>query len=148
MRISRYNHEGYFDPTPFDAYKGIGDRTAAETGVVGNSHGFRPIVYICSPFAGDTEANLFRARRYCRFAVQKGFIPIAAHLFFPQFLDDDDPDQRALGLFMARVLLTKCQEVWVFGEEITSGMAMEITKARRRQMPIRYFTTECEEVRA
>jgi hypothetical protein len=49
---------------------------------------FRPIVYICSPYSGDVEGNVDAARRYSRFAVDKGYIPIAPHLLFPQFLDD------------------------------------------------------------
>ena len=64
----------------------------------------RPIVYICSPYAGDVKANILNARRYCRFAVQKDCIPIASHLFFPQFMDDNDAKQRDLGLYMATVL--------------------------------------------
>ena len=30
--------------------------------------GFRPIVFICSPYAGDVKANAANARAYCRFA--------------------------------------------------------------------------------
>ena len=46
---------------------------------------FRPIVYVCSPYVGDTEKNTANVRRYCRFVVDKGSIPLAPHLFFPQF---------------------------------------------------------------
>ena len=45
------------------------------------------------------------------------------------------------------VLLSKCAELWVFGEKITSGMSIEIEKARRKGQLIRYFTETCEEVR-
>lgn len=37
---------------------------------------FRPVVYICSPLAGDVERNQEKARTYCRFAVDSGCIPI------------------------------------------------------------------------
>ena len=80
--------------------------------------------------------------------MKKDCIPLAAHLFFPQFLDDNDAKQRDLGLYMANVLLTKCSEVWVFGRRISSGMAAEIYKAETRGMPIRYFTEEMEEVKS
>jgi hypothetical protein len=33
-----------------------------------------------------------------------------------------------------------------FGERISEGMALEIAKAKRRGMPIRYFNHKCEEV--
>ena len=35
---------------------------------------------------------------------------------------------------------------WVFGSTISKGMAAEIEKAEKRDMPIRYFTEQCEEV--
>ena len=45
------------------------------------------------------------------------------------------------------VLLGKCVECWVFGETISAGMATEIAKAKKRGIPIRYFTEDMEEVR-
>lgn len=39
-------------------------------------------------------------------------------------------------------LLKLCSECWVFGDNITEGMAMEIVRAKK----VRYFTTKCEEV--
>ena len=44
------------------------------------------------------------------------------------------------------VLQGRCREVWVFGRRISKGMAMEIEKARERNLRLRYFTEECEEV--
>ena len=52
-----------------------------------------------------------------------------------------------MALFMDIVLLSKCAELWVFGEKITSGMSIEIEKAKRKGQLIRYFTENCEEVR-
>ena len=43
-------------------------------------------------------------------------------------------------------MLTKCAELWVFGDRITKGMSQEIRKAESRNMIIRYFTTDFEEV--
>ena len=108
---------------------------------------FKPIVYICSPYAGDVETNTANAKRYCRFAYRSNAIPIAPHLLYPQFLNDADPDEREDGLFMGLVLLGKCRELWVFGENISSGMQAEITKAKSRNMPVRYFTNDLKEER-
>ncbi len=47
---------------------------------------------------------------------------------------------------MGIVLLTKCVEVWVFGDMISQGMEKEIAKAESRGMPVRYFTMDCQEV--
>jgi len=91
----------------------------------GTARPYRPLVYVASPFAGDTEFNVSRAQGFCRFAVSKGCIPIAPHLHYPQFLDDGNKKQRELGLFFALVLLGKCDELWVSGDRINTGMAAE-----------------------
>lgn len=83
-------------------------------------------MYICSPFSGDVEGNVAAAQRYSRFAVDKGYIPVAPHLLFPQFLDDNNPKERQLGLFFGNALMSKCAEVWVFGSVISAGMEAEI----------------------
>ena len=105
-----------------------------------------PLIFICSPFAGDTERNINRARGYCRFAVSEGFMPLAPHLLLPQFLDDDDPEQRALGMRCGLELLRICSEAWIFGDHISRGMEQEIAEARRLGLPIRTFNHRCEEV--
>jgi hypothetical protein len=92
------------------------------------------------------DANVAAARRYCRFAVEQGYIPIAPHLLFPQFLDDNRLDERELGLFFGNALMSKCSEVWVFGSRISSGMESEIKRAKWKNHCLRYFTEECQEV--
>jgi len=61
-------------------------------------------------------------------------------------MDDEDAGERKLALFMGTVLLFKCREVWVFGDAISNGMAIEIEKANQRGIVIRYFNDRCEEV--
>lgn len=100
-------------------------------------------MYICSPYSGDMAGNMRKARQYCRFAVDQGAIPLAAHLLFPQFMSESA--ERELALFMDMVLVGKCEEIWVFGEKVTSGMATEIAKAKKKNMTIRYFTESCKE---
>ena len=139
MGVNMFNAERYYDPTAYEALTRI-EQEAKKSA-------FRPIVYICSPFSGDTEANTEKARKYCRHAVDKGCIPIAPHLFFPQFMSDENPQERNLAIFMDIVLLSKCAELWVFGETISKGMSVEIEKAKRKGQPIRYFTEACEEVK-
>lgn len=98
-------------------------------------------VYICSPFRGDEETNIANARLYSQHAVSCGAIPIAVHLLFPQFLDDSDPKQRKIGINMGLEILEKCDEMWVFGEP-TSGMKLEMTEAKKLQIPIEYPTLD------
>lgn len=87
---------------------------------------FKPVVYICSPYSGNIRLNTANARRYCRYAVDKGCIPLAPHLLFPQFMNEEN--ERETAMFMNYVLLTKCRELWVFGRTITTGMSEEIEK--------------------
>ncbi|MBS4022383.1 MAG: DUF4406 domain-containing protein [Dethiobacter sp.] len=135
--MDRYNSEGYPDPTAAEALSNVArEEKAVKT--------YRPLVYVASPFAGNTEYNISKARGYCRFAVTKGCIPIAPHLLYPQFMDDDDKEQRELGLFFALILLGKCDEIWVFGERVSDGMAAEIAKAKKSGMPVKYFNHKCE----
>ena len=136
---SKYNSEGYYDPTTYEALSSIeNEERSLRT--------FRPIVYICSPYAGDVEVNTENARRYCRFAVDKGYIPIAPHLLFTQFLNDDSPKERQLGIFFGNVVMSKCSEVWVFGEHISNGMEAEIKRAKWKNYRLRYFNDDLEEV--
>jgi hypothetical protein len=107
---------------------------------------YRPLVYVCSPYSGDTDKNTQDARRYSRFAVDKGTIPLTPHLMLPQYMKEDS--ERELALFMDLIFLGKCDELWVFGSRVSSGMKTEIDRAKQRRMTIRYFTEECEEVQA
>lgn len=151
-----YNAEGYHDPTAgavfasctkkerSDRRKAI--RKANARAMKQECAGYRPIVYICSPYAGDTMRNLLAAQKYCKYAVDQGCIPFAAHLLFPQFLDDEDPRQRELGLSFGNIFMDKCQEVWIFGSSYSAGMKAEYEHAVKKGFRIRYFTTECREV--
>lgn len=136
MGISFYNSEGYSDPVPFEAFKSI-EREEKKSN-------YMLLVYICSPFSGNEEWNTMKARDYSRFAVKSGAIPIAPHLLFPQFMDE--ATERELAMFMNMVLLGRCEELWVFGDRISEGMAAEILRAKWKRMRIRYFTEDYKEV--
>ncbi len=51
MSINKFNSEGYYDPTTYEALTNIEKEERA-------LRAFRPIVYICSPYAGDVSANV------------------------------------------------------------------------------------------
>jgi len=60
--MDRYNAEGYPDPTAAEALENIMREEKAKN--------YKPCVFICSPFAGDIEKNLNKAREYLKFAVE------------------------------------------------------------------------------
>ena len=131
------NSEHYPDPTAYQALRSI---ERAE-----RKKAYKPLVYICSPFSGDVERNAFKAREYSRYAIQRGCIPLAPHLLFPQFMSEES--ERELAMQMDLILLTKCDELWVCGDKVTKGMAAEIDKAERKHIKIRYFTDSIREVK-
>ncbi len=98
----------------------------------------RKKVFICSPFCGDMEGNARRAATYCRMACWEGYLPIAPHLLFPQFLNEGIEAERQLGISMGLELLLRCDEVWVFGEA-TEGMQAEIAFATEQGKKIRFM---------
>ena len=140
MRISKYNAEGYFDPTAYEALMRIANEGRPEPPP------YRPLVYISIPFTADVSGNTKRALRYCKFAVEQGAIPIAPHLFYPRFMDIRDKEQRSLALLFSLVLLRKCDALWWFGDQVTEGMAREFRAALRRDMRIKHFNDNLEEV--
>lgn len=140
MGINKFNSEGYRDLTAYSALSNIEQKEKAAC----RTAAFRPLVYICSPYAGDIEKNTKNARRYSRFAVTKNAIPFAPHLLMPQYMDDKT--ERSLAMFMNSVFIGKCDELWVFGGHISNGMAYEIEKGENMGKIIRYFTEELEEV--
>lgn len=98
----------------------------------------RPVVYICSPYAGDTKTNTENAKRYSRYAVDAGVIPFAPHLLLPLYMKEES--ERGMALYMNLVFLSRCDELWVFGKTISSGMQAEIDHATKLGMRVRYFT--------
>ena len=137
--VSMYNSEGYKDPVVYEALTRVG----AEERAARAAAAYRPLVYICSPYAGDIEKNTYRARAFSRFAVEKKYIPIAPHLLCPQYMNEET--ERWLGLKMGIVFMGKCEEIWVFGDVVSEGMAAEIDKAKRMRKKIRYFTDDLQE---
>lgn len=139
MSVSKYNSEGYNDPTAYAALTKIHKEEQA-------SKERLDIIYVCSPYAGDVTRNIENARKYSRFVYEKGGIPFAPRLLFPQFMDDSNFTERKTAMRFNRIMLSKCDELWVFGEIISHGMSREIARAKKRDMKVRYFTDECEEV--
>ena len=141
MSVSRFNSEGYHDPVIYEALTTMEKEQRA---AVRAASAYRPLVYICSPYAGDAEMNAENARRYSRFAVENMAIPFAPHLLMPQYMDEET--ERELALRMGIIFLSKCEQLWVFGERISNGMAYEIKKAVSMGKKVRYFTADCREV--
>lgn len=68
------NPEGYQDPTPYMAIMAAEGKTRPP---------FMPLVYICSPYRSDPEANMERTRKFCRFRPRPWTDPFGSDAHVP-----------------------------------------------------------------
>ena len=108
-------------------------------------------IYVCSPYHSEysykVSENVEFARKACRFVADHGkeYMPIAPHLLFPQFMNDDDIEERGTAINYGLHLITLCNEVWVFGETFSTGMATEVAFANLLiNKKIRFFRENSE----
>lgn len=99
-------------------------------------------VYICSPLAGNVEENLKKTIRYTEYALKCGTAPVVPH-FYALCLNDNNHKEREMGMMAGRSLLWFCDEMWIFGNEVTEGMQVEIDFCRGLNVKIRKVR-ECE----
>jgi len=71
----------------------------------------KPIAIIESPYAGDVERNLRYLRACMRDSIMRGEAPFASHALYtqPGVLDDNDPEERALGISLAGPFLARAK---------------------------------------
>ena len=131
------NSEGYADPTAGAAMRQM-LKVNRQHQKQHYADKIRRKVYVASRYAGNVEANVKAATRYCRLVIDRGYMPIASHLLYPQILHDDDPAERELGMLFGLALLRDCDEVWVFGE-VSPGVAREIEEAKQLHKRIRFM---------
>jgi len=94
-------------------------------------------VYVCSPYMGDVENNVKNAVSFSRYVTLLGAMPITPHIYSTQFLDENIPEERHLGLTMGLDMLSECEELWVFGmENPSAGMQGEIAFAKEHNIPV------------
>lgn len=100
---------------------------------------YKPLVYICAPFRGDIEANTKKAIKLGRLAYVAGNIPIILHVLFP-FMDDSNEVNKKNAMFADIILLGKCSEISVLGDNIIETMKVEIDVGKKHHKTIKYFT--------
>lgn len=103
----------------------------------------KELVYICSPLSADTaegvKLNMLRAREQMKVVSEiYNCRAIAPHAILPEYLDDHNPDERALGLKFGLDLLKLCKLMVVCGDVISDGMRHEIEFANELGIDIIY----------
>ncbi len=95
-------------------------------------------VIIESPYAGDIVENKKYLQRAIRDSLSRGEAPFASHQMYTDALDDNDPEQRKLGMLAGFRWLAIADAIIVYGDRgISPGMKLAIEQATRR-MPVEY----------
>lgn len=103
-------------------------------------------VFVCSPMKGDVEKNLKLAKFAARVLIGSGCIPVVPHLYFPQFLDDNDQYERIKGIKMGVELMKECDRMWIIGMTITNGMEYEINEAKKAKVPALLYDEKLRQI--
>jgi len=93
-------------------------------------------VYICAPLGGNIRANIENAKDYTRYALQCDAAPVTPHLY-ALCLDDPTHAEQELIMNAGMSLLWFCDELWVFGEDMTDSMRTAISFCQTMRLPIR-----------
>lgn len=93
------------------------------------------LVFLAHPVRGDIQANLNKARSWFSFAASliPGIVPVMNWIIECEVFADHNVEQRAASLARSCALATRCDELWLCGEDWTSpseGMRQEADAAR------------------
>lgn len=103
----------------------------------------KPMVIVESPFAGDTGRNIMYAKRCVLDCLMRGEVPFASHLFFTQMLNDEDADERKLGIEAGLEIARRADKTVVYTDRgISQGMRHGIEDAERNGRPVEYRSLE------
>lgn len=99
------------------------------------------LVILESPYKGDLGRNIKYARACLRDSIHRGESPLASHLLYTQegVLDDDDPDERKLGIEAGLAWGPVAEMTVVYTDlGITEGMIQGIKRAEEEGRPISF----------
>lgn len=110
-------------------------------------------VYVISRYRAATiwqlEFNKAVARHFCKRIVEEGKIPVAPHLYYTQFLNDNIPEHRECGLGLGLYELRNCDEflLVIIDGIISEGMVNEIKELSKLGIPGRIVTMTSKEAK-
>lgn len=97
------------------------------------------LLYVCSPYRGETRRNKEYARELTRAAVNSGFSPVTVHLYLTEVLDDNKPEERSRGMAAGQDILKRCRYILIgtrYG--FSEGMKEEIALAALKGLIMLY----------
>ena len=87
------------------------------------------LVFIAYAFQNNPN-NIEKTKQYCLLAIKNKHVPFSPALHYPRFLNDFDIKERITGINCGLEILKRCDELWVCGDEVTSGVQQEIDLAK------------------
>jgi len=98
----------------------------------------KKVVFIAHPISGDVPGNSGKVLEICRRVHDRDTIPFVPYLVALQYLDDEVAEDRELGIeanleFFHRGYI---DEVWLFGDRISTGMEREVRLALELGIPV------------
>jgi hypothetical protein len=97
------------------------------------------VVYIAHPLGNslDREANRARAKRWVAWAAGQGVAPVADWIILSEVWTEGRRDE---GLAIDVVLVRRCDELWLVGGRVSTGMGVEADAARAEGVVVRDLT--------
>ena len=93
-------------------------------------------VYICASMDGDLETVLKQVKEYVSYALKCGVVPVAPHFYLQVMLPNTEANAEILRSAF-RSLLWYCEEMWVFGNEVTEAMASDQQFCKEFHIPMK-----------
>jgi hypothetical protein len=98
------------------------------------------IVYIVHPISGDVPGNVKKILKIVKDInlSRSDVVPFVPYLADVLAMDDDVPEERAMGIENNVALLNSgvVNELWVYGKKISAGMEAEIDLAFELNIPV------------
>ena len=95
-------------------------------------------VFIGHPIGGDIRGNAEKVLKICAEVHTQDIIPVAPYLISLQYLNDEVLEDRQLGMEANHECFRRkyVDELWLFGDRISSGMKQEVLLAKEMNIPI------------
>lgn len=101
------------------------------------------VVYIAHPIRGNKSGNIEKIIKIVRSInlFLPDIVPLTNYIADCLALNDDVKEERDKGLSNDEAILQSgiVDELWVFGDEISEGMRIEMETAKAVGIPIKYF---------
>lgn len=102
------------------------------------------VAYIAHPISGDSDGNIQKILKIVRYINRHScdYVPFAPYIVDCLALDDSIQEERERGIENDIALFNKgfIDEVWLYGDRISTGMSREIELAHKLNISVKPMT--------